>query len=99
MTDTRSDERVTQAEMGDPSNAGKEVATSAPRDNARAQQLKNLRDGVLADVEAHRGDLTQILNATGGETPRFAAQNWIKPYIDNKLSSALSAENETPYPF
>jgi len=73
MTDTRSDERVTQAEMGDPSNAGKEVATSAPRDNARAQQLKNLRDGVLADVEAHRGDLTQILNATGGDYETFVA--------------------------
>ena len=26
----------------------------------------------------------------GAETPRFAAQNWIKPYIDSKLSSALS---------
>src|SRR5580693_5876990 len=73
MTDTRSDERVTQAEMGDPSNVGKEVTTSAPRDNARAQQLKNLRDGVLADVEAHRGDLTQILNATGGDYETFVA--------------------------
>jgi recombinational DNA repair protein RecT len=73
MTDTRSDERVAQAEMGDLSNTGKEVATSAPRDNARAQQLKNLRDGVLADVEAHRGDLTQILNATGGDYETFVA--------------------------
>jgi phage RecT family recombinase len=73
MSETRSEDRVAQAEMADPSNAGKEVSTSGPRDNARAQQLKNLRDGVLADVEAHRGDLTQILNATGGDYETFVA--------------------------
>lgn len=39
------------------------------------------RGGARGEDEAH---------TVGAETPRFAAQNWIKPFINNDLSAALS---------
>lgn len=55
---------------------------------ARVVSQRGMYRGMGFSRGGARGeDEAQIV---GAETPRFAAQNWIKPFINNKLASALS---------
>lgn len=65
MTDTREREDVAQAQMADPSNAGKEVARAGPRDGPVAEQRKAAKAGMLADIDAHQGEIAQFLRPFG----------------------------------
>lgn len=70
MTDTKEHVQTADAQMADGSNAGKEVARPVGRMTIQ-QEREFAQTNMLADVEAHKGDLTKFLGTFGIEYDFF----------------------------